>query len=129
MHNLSMAQALGIWEELVTAYHQKHGFGTDTAEIYIYRLMPNVPQLPANTPDESLIQAYRQACRSLVALIKHFESTHNEGAAHSHISIRVVLDGGSTSAAATWIEALLDRDSYLNHRIQLQVKKNSERRP
>ncbi len=41
--SFSMAQALGVWSDLCDAYHGKNGYGGDTAEIYLYRFMPDCP--------------------------------------------------------------------------------------
>ena len=43
MTNLSMAQALSLWTDLMQAEFNRHGFCGDTAEIYAYRLQPCCP--------------------------------------------------------------------------------------
>jgi len=43
LENVSMYQALQIWSELEQAYYSDNKYGGDTAEIYAYRLMPNMP--------------------------------------------------------------------------------------
>lgn len=40
---LSMLQALGIWDDLLEAYHGVNRYGGDTAEIYGYRLSERCP--------------------------------------------------------------------------------------
>lgn len=80
MHNLSMTQALSIWSELEAAYYGKNGFGTDTAEIYIYRAMPYDPTVAAlaGVLHESerarsiAADTYDRANESLCALFTHF---------------------------------------------------------
>src|SRR5262249_25383349 len=72
MHNLSMAQALLIWSELMDAYHGKNGFGGDTAEIYMYRLMPYDPAL-VHDPTADHNGTVDQANRSLCSLLLFFE--------------------------------------------------------
>jgi hypothetical protein len=124
MHNLSMTQALGIWEELVSAYHGKNGFGADTAEIYIYRLMPHVPVLPGSElSKQSMLDAHRRANESLVALIRHFETEHDG------TTIKIVLGRNAAGLdeelpAADWILGLLLRDpkACLDHRVHLRVR-------
>lgn len=58
MH-LSMAQALGIWSDLCDAYHGK-GWGGDTAEVYMYRLM-------ADNPSAAMAKYQRSAARIATA--------------------------------------------------------------
>lgn len=74
MNNISMNQALGIWDELWQAYYNDNGYGGDTAEIYAYRLMPNIPTL--NLKIESLkvetSEAYKIAQSSLYNLLEKF---------------------------------------------------------
>lgn len=51
VNGYSTLQALEVWDDLVRAYHQRHPYGTDTAEIYAYRLLPHTPSL-AIRPDD-----------------------------------------------------------------------------
>jgi hypothetical protein len=39
-----MVQALRIWSDLEQAYFGKNSFGSNTAEIYLYRFMGGVPR-------------------------------------------------------------------------------------
>lgn len=43
MNNISMNQALSVWSELWQAYYGDNHYGSDTAEIYAFRLMPYAP--------------------------------------------------------------------------------------
>ena len=43
MHNLSLTQALGLWGDLVEAYHGVNPYGGDVAELYLYRFMRDCP--------------------------------------------------------------------------------------
>lgn len=43
MVHISIAQALGVWSDLESAYYGKNKYGGDEAEIYTYRLMENRP--------------------------------------------------------------------------------------
>lgn len=47
----SIKQALGIWDELRSAYEGTNGFGSDTAEIYVYRLLSNDPNMLLGAKD------------------------------------------------------------------------------
>src|SRR5512141_430888 len=43
MHRLSLQTILELWSELEQALHGTNGFGGHTAEIYVYRDLPNTP--------------------------------------------------------------------------------------
>ena len=66
----SIYQAVGIWDELREAMEGKNHFGSDTAEIYAYRLMPNDPSFVFKK--ESKKEDIIRASRTLVALIDMF---------------------------------------------------------
>lgn len=77
MDNLSIRQALDIWSDLEQAYHGTHGFGSDTAEIYIYRLMPFCPIAAINLTQPEVMQGlaneyYARANVSLYNILYHF---------------------------------------------------------
>lgn len=44
LHTMSMLQALELWSDLEKAYHGTNPYGSDTAEVYLYRVMPNPPR-------------------------------------------------------------------------------------
>lgn len=47
--NCTVRQAVGVWDELVSAYYNRNGYGGQTAEIYSYRLeeyRPGVHKAP-----------------------------------------------------------------------------------
>src|SRR5579872_550748 len=83
MINLSMVQALNLWSDLEAAHYGENGFGGHTAEIYIYRCMPNEPSASAHrisepgTLGDASREAYGKATRSLYALLVHFQGTHD----------------------------------------------------
>jgi len=71
-----LIELLKLWGELVEAYHGKHGFGGDTAEIYAYRLQPYHP-LAHGRPitengNEELHLISLRAGNALVALVEEF---------------------------------------------------------
>lgn len=43
LEHISMRQALNVWSELEQAYYGDNKYGSDTAEVYAYRLLPNMP--------------------------------------------------------------------------------------
>jgi hypothetical protein len=108
MHNLSMAQALSIW----TAYHGKNAFGGDTAEIYIYKLMPYEPLVASvvgvlhesPTAREASAWAYDRANTSLHALLTHFSKTRDA---------RVEVDGHELGE---WLKG-----ARFDHRVRVRV--------
>jgi hypothetical protein len=88
MQNISMNQALDIWSELWQAYYGKNGFGSDTAEIYAYRLMAYNPTYhsglnfnSAFRDTERFKKAQEEVCEqaqnSLVALLKKFAAEND----------------------------------------------------
>lgn len=80
MHRLSMVQALRLWSDLEAAYYGQHGYGSDTAEIYMFRLMSSNPSAESarreKAPTGLLLESYqeqvREANESLYALLTHF---------------------------------------------------------
>jgi hypothetical protein len=81
MENISMNQALSIWDDLWLAYSGKHPFGGDTAEIYAYRLMPYSPLATLGIGDLSA-KEFANACharKSLATLLWKFEVEHDCG--------------------------------------------------
>jgi hypothetical protein len=74
MHNISMIQALSIYSDLWQAYYNDNSFGSDTAEIYAYRLMPDCPTLnhDGDSFKETNDEVKRNAANSLVAILNKF---------------------------------------------------------
>ena len=112
MHNLSMIQVLSIWSELEAAYYGKNGFGTDTAEIYIYRAMPYDPTVASlsgvlheSERARSIAgESYDRANESLHALFTHFAKTKNA---------RVEVEGRELD---DWL-----RTARFGHRVHVKV--------
>jgi hypothetical protein len=86
MDNLSMNQALSIWDDLWQAYYGDNGFGSDTAEIYAYRLMQYNPVVHCFINKEFQdTELYRErnsdvcdrAQKSLIELLKKFKSEND----------------------------------------------------
>ncbi len=70
LETISMDQALDVWSELEAAYYGKNGFGGDTAEIYVYRLMQGSP-----SPDDD---DYLRANQALFSLLRRFQAMHTD---------------------------------------------------
>lgn len=81
MIDLSIVQAIDIWEELTTAYYKINSYGGDTAEIYVSRLsIYTATAAHANDcgdiGKEALLLLGRAASRNLKTLISLFISRH-----------------------------------------------------
>ena len=81
MLSLSIEQAVEIWSELEQAYFKANKYGSDTAEIYAYRLLPHSPadHVRASIPSfaKERLERATAAAESLHALLKKF-SEHRE---------------------------------------------------
>lgn len=74
LETISMDQVLDVWTDLEAAYYGKNGYGGDTAEIYVYRLMPRIPN---GAPDDD---DYLKANQALFSLLRRFQSMHSDAA-------------------------------------------------
>ena len=79
LSNISLDQALGVWSDLEQAYYGDNGYGSDTAEIYAYRLMRYVPTaLHANAQGKRVVDdadmrgESLKAARALYELLYRF---------------------------------------------------------
>lgn len=71
MH-ISIAQAIKVYDELYSAMEGKANFGSDTAEIYAYTLMPYKPSFTQEMTSEMCIAA----AASLISVIDMFMALH-----------------------------------------------------
>ena len=92
MHRLSIVQLLSIWSDLEAAYHRHNGFGTDTAEIYLYRLMPWSPS--GFTTPSSRCEMNSQASLALIAVLEHFIATHEANVFINGVALRNIIAAG-----------------------------------
>jgi len=87
--NLSLTQALEIYEELLEAYQGTNGFGGNVAEIYAYRLSPEDPSAevayrkmneikPGDLLHTALIERGMIAAYNLKILIEFFIKRHED---------------------------------------------------
>ena len=77
MLNLGMRDALSIWSELEQAWHRTNGFGTDTAEIYAFRVAKASPSVALGDTGsrlgrEAQIEYADEVARNLGALLALF---------------------------------------------------------
>lgn len=103
--SVSVLQALSVWEQLTRALYGDSPYAGDTAEIYVYTVMPHSPLATAPL-GESGIALYRAGCRTLHGLCRLFEE---------RMGAVVTMPDGSS------IDGLLDEEPY-THRIHVKVK-------
>lgn len=110
---LSMAQALDVWSDLCDAYHGK-GWGGDTAEIYMYRFMPDCPSVNlCREPGKPLTgmaaeaeqRRVADANEALWALLAHFAEERN---------CRLTVNG---KRLGKWVSK-----AGFDHRVHVKVK-------
>ena len=73
MLQLSITQAVGIWDELRNAHLNLNGYGGNVAEIYAYRLMSYRPSM---TPANYTVAEMTQAAQALLALIQLYQAQY-----------------------------------------------------
>ena len=120
MLNISLPNALSIWDELATALHGTNGYGGTVAEIYAYRINPlSSLALTAHKNDflsgpsyEALREESKQNGEILYTPIKKFQRMHPE--------CRITVDGLSAK------KALLDTPFV--HRCHVEIKRKTHGR-
>jgi hypothetical protein len=121
MHNISMTQALSLWTDLEKAYHGTNSFGGDTAEIYIYRLMPRSPLaesalnkgkeiLGFGMAEQEAKEVIRRANTSLFNLLAYFQEVHSD----SRTFVKITL---GDQELGPWL-----KEAGLQHRVHVQIK-------
>lgn len=81
--NCTVRQAVGVWDELVDAYHDSNGYGGTVAEIYSYRFEPYSPGVHSNGSNvssmymEEAIRIAKDAAMDLLELIKIFKEKYD----------------------------------------------------
>lgn len=103
MHRLSIVQLLSLWSELEACYYRKNGFGTDTAEIYMYRLCSWEPSYSSTAVK---IRVDTDASEALCAVLQHYAITRE---------------------ASIWVddiplEEILRHPMRWDHRVHVRVK-------
>ncbi len=72
MFSTPIPRALGIWSDLWRCYYNDNSYGTDTAEIYIYRLLPDEPIQYATGFEKEKHAIALQAGKNLYELLTEF---------------------------------------------------------
>ena len=76
---ISIEQAITVWEDLLQAYEGRHRYGSTTAEIYAYKLIPNSPAYNAQgTLSEGAKEIEEKAWQSLICLLNLFKEKHKD---------------------------------------------------
>ena len=108
---ISLSQALGVWGDLVEAYHGVNGYGGDTAEVYLFRLMPRDPSAERG-PDggtlaaQAVVAQARAARLALADLCRLFAEHYGDAI--------VTIEGLS-------IDAWPGADEHNRHRAHVHV--------
>ena len=114
---LSMVQALSIWSDLSDAFYGKNGFGGDTAEIYLYRLMPSGPAAAAASLGEPGLhgdiarEAFDEANATLFSILAYFQKERDA---------RIEVEGRKLGP---WLSS-----ARFNHRVHVRVRPRKTRR-
>lgn len=116
LHTLSLEQALSLWSDLDDAYYGKNGFGGDTAEIYIYRVLSGVPRQATEIDVTGLLgdmarEAFDKANHVLHDFLLKFAD---------HRNVRIEVDGRELGP---WLKT-----ARYTHRVQVRVLPRHERR-
>lgn len=71
--NLSPLQLIDIWSELEDAWNKRNGYGTDTAEIYVYKLAVCPPTYWLSKDEKSEREVGAEAAKNLYSILKIFQ--------------------------------------------------------
>jgi hypothetical protein len=72
--NASTRQVLDVWSDLEDMYAERHGYGGNVAEIYVYKLLPHVPSLGMGESFRLQNQEhYQRAKEDFIEIFKLFE--------------------------------------------------------
>lgn len=79
LEDISMIQALDVWSELEQAYYGDASYGSDTAEIYAYKLQRFNPKFmhDGNWREEAVITEGFAAAKALYGLLDRFCEVRN----------------------------------------------------
>lgn len=75
MKNLSLSTILWLWSELDDCLYLNGHYGSQTAEIYVYRLLPFCPRALHSTDIEDADA--EQAAKSLYEVLREFAERRN----------------------------------------------------
>ena len=133
--NISVPQALDVYDDLVKAYHGENGYGGNVAEIYCYRLLPANPSAEAairagvqydEHPNKkgflwpALMEAGRMAADNLFAVIEHFQQKYPDAKIHFEDSIQ---DPNADEGVGklVWRKPISYLRGGIHHRVHVRV--------
>jgi hypothetical protein len=131
---LSIEQALGIYDELIDCYHNKNGYGSDTAEIYTYRFLPMNPtysqswQKEKSIFEDDILEMEKTAAKSLKEIIDIFiKRNPSKVFVKSYDGIDLASSIETDVPFNTWFKRVLSVKSMtdynrFSHRIHVKVK-------
>ena len=119
--NLSVEQAIDVWEELKDAYNDEANFGGKTSEIYAYRLMPYSPSFAQNPNSDFHSDEHKELCKlagfNLLQLCRQFTRKHDEFNGCGGIKIEIEDEKG-------WQNVWDMKEFLLGHRCHVRVTHN-----
>jgi hypothetical protein len=132
MLNLSIPQAIDIYDELVRAYYGKNGFGTDTAEIYAHRLVPANPTAEAAYRNHNniekggllwnaLMEQGQAAADNLFAIIDRFQQKYPNAKVRFE-DFRQDGDADEGISKTIWVQPRTFLRKPLFHRCHVRVE-------
>ena len=120
LSSLSMDQALDVWTDLMYAHEGKHGYGGDTAEIYMYRVTAHDPTLAradeafreTTTYNNAHEASCKKSTRALYELLLKFERD-------LECELWIVLGRGDHKRLGPWF---IERAPF-THRVHVKVER------
>jgi len=113
---ISIEQAIDVYNDLIDAKNDAHGFGGTVAEIYVYTLMPNSPtysmKVENNKWDEENRMIEKKAAEDFHSLCHLFTKKHN---------VSITIDGIEMHE---WISKVRTGEVRFYHRVHVEVTKN-----
>jgi hypothetical protein len=114
--NISIKQALGIYDELVNAYYNKNGYGGNIAEIYVYRFLPYSSTYEKTWNNDTgifkdnNIELETDAFKSFYEIIKEFLQHHNSS---------ITING--MNLEESYKVFVTDKTQRFSHRVHVEV--------
>ncbi len=111
MMNVSITQALDLWDQLHAAMEGRNSYGGHVAEIYIYTLLGHSSIFARNPGDSLVKEEVLAANTALLTLCKRFAKQHN---------VIIAFEDGTT------LDILDGKGDPFTWRVHLRVTKENE---
>jgi hypothetical protein len=124
---LSIEQALGIYDELIDCYHNKNGYGGDTAEIYTYRFLPMSSTYSQSWSkeksmfEEDILSMEKKAAKSLKEIIDIFIERYPSKVFVNAFADAVPIPFNTWFRKVLSVKSMTDYNRF-SHRIHVKVK-------